>query len=99
MLGCGEFCAYYDWTFEYLRKLGGEEAEPKDCLGRDHYERRAPEQEHRGYRNGYEPGYVCTSEGELTVQVPQNRDTPEPYPSKLMRGLGRRSSSSGYLGC
>ena len=26
MLGCDEFCAYYDWTFEYLRKLGGEEA-------------------------------------------------------------------------
>ena len=26
MLGCAEYCAYYDWTFEYLRKLGGEEA-------------------------------------------------------------------------
>lgn len=26
MLGCAEFCAYYDWTFEYLRKLGGEQA-------------------------------------------------------------------------
>ena len=26
MLGCAEFCAYYDWTFEYLRKLVGEEA-------------------------------------------------------------------------
>ena len=26
MLGCAEFCGYYDWTFEYLRRLAGEEA-------------------------------------------------------------------------
>lgn len=26
MLGCAEFCAYYDWTFEYLRRMYGEEA-------------------------------------------------------------------------
>lgn len=25
MLGCAEFCGYYDWTFEYLRQNFGEE--------------------------------------------------------------------------
>jgi nitrogenase subunit NifH len=32
------------------------EQELADDLERDHYQRRRPEQEHRGYRNGYEPG-------------------------------------------
>jgi len=26
MIGCAEFCGYYDWTFEYLRRRFGEEA-------------------------------------------------------------------------
>ena len=26
MIGCAEFCGYYDWTFEYLRRSFGEEA-------------------------------------------------------------------------
>ena len=63
------------------------EEEVKDHLGRDHYERREPEQEHRGYRNGYEPGRVRTGEGEVTVQVPQVRDAPETYRSELMAKL------------
>lgn len=25
MIGCAEFCGYYDWTFEYLRRSFGEE--------------------------------------------------------------------------
>ena len=60
------------------------EEEVKDYLGRDHYPRRAPEQEHRGYRNGYEPGRVRTGEGEIVVQVPQVREAPETYRSPLM---------------
>ncbi|MBN2208841.1 MAG: transposase [Candidatus Coatesbacteria bacterium] len=81
-----------------MMRLGGElllqellEGKSKDYLGRDHYERRDPDQAHRGYRNGYEPGHVRTSEGELSVQVPQIRDTPEPYQSKLMQAMGRSS--------
>lgn len=26
MIGCQDFCGYYDWTFEYLRRTYGEEA-------------------------------------------------------------------------
>jgi putative transposase len=60
------------------------EEEVKDHLGRDRYERRDPDQEHRGYRNGYEPGRMRTGEGEIVVQVPQVRDAPETYRSPLM---------------
>jgi len=63
------------------------EEEVQDYLGRDHYARRAPDQEHLGYRNGYEPGRVRTGEGEVTVQVPQVRDAPETYRSELMTKL------------
>jgi hypothetical protein len=60
------------------------EQEVTDALERDHYQRRRPEQEHRGYRNGYEPGRIRTAEGEIVVQVPQVRDAPQTYRSRLM---------------
>jgi putative transposase len=60
------------------------EQEVTDYLEREHYERRRPEQEHRGYRNGYEPGRIRTAEGEVVVEVPQVRDAPETYRSRLM---------------
>ena len=60
------------------------EQEVTDYLERGHYERRRPEQEHRGYRNGYEPGRIRTAEGEIVVQVPQVRDAPQTYRSRLM---------------
>jgi transposase-like protein len=63
------------------------EQEVTDYLERDHYQRRRPEQEHRGYRNGYEPGSIRTAEGEIAVQVPQVRDAPETYRSQLMTFL------------
>jgi putative transposase len=63
------------------------EQEVTDYLERDHYQRRRPEQEHRGYRNGYEPGRIRTAEGEIVVQVPQVRDAPETYRSRLMAFL------------
>ena len=63
------------------------EEETKDYLGRGHYERRAPDQEHRGYRNGYEPGHVRTGEGQISVRVPQVRDAPETYRSRLMEKI------------
>jgi putative transposase len=60
------------------------EQEVTDHLEREHYQRRRPEQEHRGYRNGYVPGRIRTAEGEIVVQVPQVRDAPETYRSQLM---------------
>jgi putative transposase len=63
------------------------EQEVTDYLEREHYQRRRPEQEHRGYRNGYEPGRMRTAEGEIVVQVPQVRDAPETYRSALMSFL------------
>ena len=63
------------------------EEEVTDYLEREHYQRRRPEQEHRGYRNGYEPGRIRTAEGEVVVQVPQVRDGPETYRSELMAFL------------
>jgi hypothetical protein len=53
------------------------EQEGADYLERDHCQRRHPEQEHRGYRDGYEPGRLRTAEGEIVVQVPPVRDAPE----------------------
>jgi putative transposase len=63
------------------------EQEVTDYLERDHYQRRRPEQEHRGYRNGYVPGRIRTAEGEIVVQVPQVREAPDTYRSRLMTCL------------
>ena len=63
------------------------EQEVTDYLEREHYQRRRPEQEHRGYRNGYEAGRIRTAEGEVVVQVPQVRDGPQTYRSELMTFL------------
>lgn len=63
------------------------EQEVTDYLEREHYQRRRPEQEHLGYRNGYEPGRMRTAEGEIAVQVPQVRDAPQTYRSRLMTFL------------
>ena len=63
------------------------EQEVTDYLEREHYQRRRPEQEHRGHRNGYEPQRIRTAEGEIVVQVPQIREAPETYCSGLMASL------------
>ena len=60
------------------------EQEVADYLERDHYQRRRPEQEHRGYRNGYKPGLIRTAEGEIVVRVPEVCDAPETYRSPLV---------------
>jgi transposase-like protein len=67
------------------------EQEATDYLERGHYQRHQPEQEYRGYRNGYEPRRMRTAEGEVTVQVPQVREAPETYRSRLMADLSGRS--------
>ena len=61
------------------------EAEVKEYLGRGHYERSSGGEERSGvYRNGYEKRRVRSSEGPIDVQLPQLRNTLEPYSSKLM---------------
>jgi transposase-like protein len=63
------------------------EEEVTDFLGRERYVRHRGGQPRRGYRNGYEPGRVRTAEGEIPLQVPQVRQTPEPFQSKLLTFL------------
>ena len=67
------------------------EQEVTDYLGREHYQRRAPDAPHRGYRNGYEPSTLRTAEGEVSVQAPQVREAPETYRSRLLEHLEGRS--------
>jgi transposase-like protein len=58
------------------------EQEVTDFLGRERYERRGQAQQ--GYRNGYESGRMRTAEGEVSVRVPQVRDSEQAYRSRLM---------------
>jgi transposase-like protein len=70
------------------------EQEVSDYLGRERYERQP---ETTGYRNGYKPGRIRRAEGEIGVEVPQVRDTPEPYQSRLMEFLRGNSDVLDYL--
>jgi len=63
------------------------ERETAERLGRAWYQHRRPGEALRGHRNGYEPGRIRTAEGEIVVQVPQVRDAPETYRSRLMTFL------------
>jgi putative transposase len=62
-------------------------------LGRARYERRPENQRglrnyESGLRNGFRPRKVQTIEGELQVEVPQDREAAEPFVSKLFRAAG-----------
>jgi len=60
------------------------EQEVTDYLGRGHYERREESNENSGYRNGYRPARMDTAEGRVKLQVPQVRESAEPYRSRLV---------------
>ena len=60
------------------------EEEVTDYLGRGHYERRENNEEHLGYRNGYRPANMDTAEGRVQLRVPQVRESPVHYRSKLV---------------
>ena len=60
------------------------EQEVTDYLGRGHYERREESNENSGYRNGYRPARMDTAEGRVKLQVPQVRESVEPYRSRLV---------------
>ena len=56
-------------------------------LGAGKYERT---DDRRGYANGYKPKTLHTPAGQLTLQIPQVRDSETPfYPPSLERGAGR----------
>ncbi len=66
------------------------EAEVSDFLGRDRYERKG-DGALRGYRNGYERKRVHTAEGTIVLEVPQIRESLEPFESLWLRAIGKRS--------
>jgi transposase-like protein len=59
------------------------EAEQRDFIGRERYERG----EGRGYRSGYSRGQLKTAEGRVEVERPQVREAGETYRSKLYEFL------------
>src|SRR6516165_8067028 len=65
------------------------EAEMRDKLGRDYYERKAAGQ--RGYRNGYREGSLATAEGEVRYAAPQVRDLEGGSGSKIRTQLSGRT--------
>lgn len=67
------------------------EAAVRDLLGRGYYERR--EGGGRGYRNGYRPGRLRSSEGEVRYQVPQVRDVDATALAELRSALSGRSEA------
>jgi putative transposase len=71
------------------------EAEVSEVLGRDRYARR--ESEMSGYRNGYKRRHLDTAEGRLEIELPQVRDTIEPYQSALWQALQRRTEILEHL--
>ena len=52
------------------------EREQAEFLGRKHYEHQP---ERHGWRNGYEPRTFRTTVGKAPLEVPQTRDTEEPF--------------------
>jgi transposase-like protein len=65
------------------------EAEQRDFLGAERYERGATRQ---GQRNGYEPAHVETGEGRIELQAPQVRHSAAPFPSQLLAFLHGRTA-------
>jgi putative transposase len=73
------------------------EQEVTDHLGRGHYERQPDNGPHRGYRNGYEPKRLKTSEGQVEVKVPQLREILEPYQSRVLPLVGKKTALLEHL--
>lgn len=65
------------------------ESEVNDVLGRGHYERRGGGPV--GYRNGYKDRHLDTAEGRLNIELPQVRDTEEPFASDLWGAMKKRT--------
>lgn len=68
------------------------EQEVEKKLGRGYYERRSDDSSEKIYRNGYEPRKLKTAEGKVDIELPQLRNTKEPYRSEIMEQMGKRST-------
>jgi putative transposase len=82
-------------TRGFLIRLGAQrllqellEAEQRDFLGVDRYQRGGARQ---GQRNGYAPTHTETAEGRIELQAPQVRNSPQPFESKLLSFLKGRT--------
>lgn len=73
-----------------LQEMLEQEVEKK--LARGYYERRSDDSTEKIYRNGYEPRKLKTAEGKVEIEVPQLRNTEEPYRSEIMEQMGKRTS-------
>jgi transposase-like protein len=67
------------------------EAECRDALGRDYYERGA--EEGRGYRNGVRPGRLKTAEGLIDFAAPQVAGREAPFRSEIRSHLKGRTDA------
>jgi putative transposase len=67
------------------------EAEVRDNLGRERYERGSGGS--AGYRNGYRCGRMKTAEGMVEFSAPQVRDTAEPFVSAIRENLAGRTEA------
>lgn len=61
------------------------EKEVEEFLRRPYYQRKKQGEENQGYRNGYEPRKLKTAEGILPLEVPQVRDSQEPFRSRIQQ--------------
>lgn len=64
------------------------EAEVDEFLGRGWYQR-SSEAAHRGYRNGYTPVTLKTTQGPLQIDRPRVRETSEAFESQLLGRIDR----------
>ena len=67
------------------------EAECRDALGRDYYERGA--EDGRGYRNGVRTGRLKTAEGLIDFAAPQVAGREAPFRSEIRQGLKGRTEA------
>ena len=67
------------------------EAECRDALGRDHYERGS--EGGRGYRNGVRAGRLKTAEGLIDYAAPQVAGREEPFRSEIRQHLKGRTEA------
>jgi transposase-like protein len=67
------------------------EFEAAEFIGRTSYQRRTEEQ--AIYRNGYKRRTVGTGEGPVELHLPQTRNGPEPFQTRILEAYRRRSET------
>ena len=87
-----------DESFSGYRRLAAQamlqaalEVEAAEFIGRTSYQRRTEDQ--AVYRNGYKRRTVATGEGAVELHVPQTRNGPEPFHTRILAAYRRRSET------